>query len=66
MRFLIVILTVVSTLPGCSAKIGPECEGLSRHVGYDLPVTPIELEKIRVRGFTECAAYIEKNSLVKT
>lgn len=40
------------------------CRNLSRVVGYDLPVTEIELEKIKLRGLKRCASYIEQNGLV--
>lgn len=64
MRFL-TLFTIIASLSGCYARVGPECEGLEQATGYELPVTEAQLRRIQARKLDECAEFIVRNDMVE-
>jgi hypothetical protein len=62
---ILAIFIILTSISGCYARVGPECEGLEQATGYELPITEAQLRRIQTRGLDECADFIVRNGMVE-
>lgn len=61
----VLMMFFCTLVAGCYTTLGKNCEGIETILNYELPVSSLELRKLRARGFHQCADYIEANDLIE-